>query len=235
MVDMVGEKLWKKYGNEGIGVWDEYMKKFGLGVSTGIDLPKEYLGNLNYKNAESETSLSRLAYASFGQQAGYTAMQLAQYTATLASRGSRMEPHIVNKITDENGNIIKEFKPTVLNKVEFKDAYWNEVISGMETNVPVAFAGFPYDFARKTGTSQQWGAGANRDNGVFIAFAPRKNPKLAVAVIIPEGGFGAWSAAPVARKIFDAYDQEYGLDGIPKKTQNQQTNDQSTDQTNNTQ
>jgi len=104
MVDMVGEKLWKKYGNEGIGVWDEYMKMFGLGVSTGIDLPKEYLGNLNYKNAESETALSRLAYASFGQQAGYTTMQLAQYTATLANRGNRMEPHIVNKITEENGN-----------------------------------------------------------------------------------------------------------------------------------
>ena len=52
---------------------------------------------------------------------------------------------------------------------------------------------------------------------MFIAFAPRENPKLAVAVIMPEGGFGGYSAAPVARKIFDAYDQEYGLDGIPKK------------------
>ncbi|WP_068777999.1 peptidoglycan D,D-transpeptidase FtsI family protein [Paenibacillus sp. GM2] len=234
MVDMVGERLYNKYKGDGIGVWDEYMKKFGLGVSTGVDLPKEFLGQLGYNN-ESETALSRLVYASFGQQGGYTTMQLAQYIATLASRGSRMEPHIVNKITDENGNIIKEFKPKVLNKVEFKDAYWDAVINGMETNVQAAFAGFPYDFARKTGTSQQWGAGANRDNGVFIAFAPRKNPKLAVAVIIPEGGFGAWSAAPVARKIFDAYDQEYGLDGIPKKTQNQQTDNQNTDQKNNTQ
>lgn len=234
MVDMVGEKLWKKYGDEGIDVWDKYMKEFGLGVSTGVDLPKEFLGNLNYINAERETSLSRLVYASFGQQAGYTAMQLAQYTATLANRGSRMEPHVVNKITDENGNIVKEFKPKVLNKVEFKDAYWDEVISGMETSVQAAFSGFPYDFARKTGTSEQWGAGANRDNGVFIAFAPRKNPKLAVAVIVPEGGFGAWSAAPVARKIFDAYDQEYGLDGIPKKATNQQTDGQSANQDNTT-
>ncbi|MNF13640.1 hypothetical protein D3C80_2155540 [compost metagenome] len=53
---------------------------------------------------------------------------------------------------------------------------------------------------------------------MFIAFAPRENPKLAVAVVIPEGGFGSNSAAPVARKIFDAYDWEYGLDGIPKKS-----------------
>jgi len=234
MVDMVGERLYNKYKSEGIRIWDEYMKMFGLGVSTGVDLPKEFLGQLGYNN-ESETPLSRLVYASFGQQGGYTAMQLAQFTATLASRGSRMEPHLVNKITDEDGNMIKEFKPTVLNKAEFKDSYWNEVINGMETNVSVAFAGFPYDFARKTGTSQQWGAGANRDNGVFIAFAPRQNPKLAVAVIIPEGGFGAWSAAPVARKIFDAYDQEYGLDGIPKKTLNQQADGQTADQPGKTQ
>ncbi|MNJ63296.1 penicillin-binding protein 2 [compost metagenome] len=87
----------------------------------------------------------------------------------------------------------------------------------METNVSQAFAGFPYSFARKTGTSEQLANGRMRDNGVFIAFAPRENPKLAVAVIIPEGGFGAYSAAPVARKIFDAYDLEYGLDGVPKK------------------
>ncbi|WMT40261.1 penicillin-binding transpeptidase domain-containing protein [Paenibacillus sp. D2_2] len=223
MVNMVGERLWRKHPSDGIDVWDEYMNEFGLGVSTGVDLPKEYLGNLNYKKAKSETVLSRLAYASFGQQAGYTTMQLAQYVATLANRGERMEPHIVNKITDENGNVIKEFKPTVLNKAEFKDAYWDAVINGMRTNVSGAFEGFPYDFARKTGTSQQAYKGVLQDNGVFIAFAPRKNPKLAVAVIIPEGGFGAWSAAPVARKIFDAYDREYGLEGIPRREEFEQT------------
>ncbi|KHF34888.1 hypothetical protein CM49_02910 [Paenibacillus sp. P1XP2] len=52
---------------------------------------------------------------------------------------------------------------------------------------------------------------------MFIAYAPRNNPKLAVAVVVPEGGFGSQSAAPIARKIFDAYDEVYGLDGVPKK------------------
>lgn len=222
MVDMVGEKLYYKYRNEGIEVWDKYMKQFGLGVSTGVDLPNEYLGMLEYKD-ESETVLSRLAYASFGQQAKYTAMQLAQYTVMLANKGKRMEPHVVNKITDANGNIIKQFEPTVLNEVDFKDAHWDTVINGMRTSVS-AFNGFPYDFARKTGTSEQDYRGRRLENGVFIAFAPRENPKLAVAVVIPEGGFGAYSAAPVARKIFDAYDQEYGLDGVPKKAQKQQEN-----------
>lgn len=222
MVDMVGEKLYYKYRNEGIEVWDKYMKQFGLGVSTGVDLPNEYLGMLEYKD-ESETVLSRLAYASFGQQAKYTAMQLAQYTVMLANQGKRMEPHIVNKITDAEGNIVKQFEPTVLNEVDFKDAHWDAVIDGMRTSVS-AFNGFPYDFARKTGTSEQASKGRLLENGVFIAFAPRENPKLAVAVVIPEGGFGAYSAAPVARKIFDAYDQEYGLDGVPKKAQKQQEN-----------
>ncbi|WP_138495249.1 peptidoglycan D,D-transpeptidase FtsI family protein [Paenibacillus pinistramenti] len=219
MVDMVGKKMYSKYGSDGIAKWDSYMKEFGLGVSTGIDLPNEYLGTLEYKN-ESETALSRLVYASWGQQGKYTTMQLAQYAAMLASRGKRMEPHLVSKITDSTGKVIKTFEPKVLNEVDFNSSYWKEVIKGMATDVS-AFDGFAYDFARKTGTSTQdvyiKGHKVQTDNGVFIAFAPRENPKLAVAVVIPEGGFGAQSAAPVARKIFDAYDQEYGLDGVPKK------------------
>ncbi|MBA9084412.1 penicillin-binding protein 2 [Fontibacillus solani] len=232
MVDMVGERLYNKYKSKGIEVWDKYMKEFGLGVKTEVDLPEEYRGKLEY-TTESETVLSRLVYASFGQQGKYTTMQLAQYAVTLASRGKRMEPHLVSKITDEDGNIVKQFEPMVLNEVNFSDKYWDEVISGMETSVQTAFAGFPYDFARKTGTSQQLGDGVNRDNGVFIAFAPRENPKLAVAVVIPEGGFGSASAAPVARKIFDAYDQEYGLDGVPKKTKQQNNGSGNTSTVNN--
>ncbi|MFD3260313.1 peptidoglycan D,D-transpeptidase FtsI family protein [Paenibacillus lentus] len=220
MVEMVGKRLYNKYGAEGIDVWDKYMKEFGLGVLTEVDLPSEYLGKLEYKD-ENETALARLVYASFGQQGKYTAMQLAQFTATLASRGKRMEPHLVSKITDSDGNMVKEFEPRVLNEVNFKKEHWNEVISGMKTDVS-AFNGFPYDFARKTGTSEQAYRGKMIDNGVFIAFAPRENPKLAVAVVIPEGGFGSMSAAPIARKIFDAYDQEYGLDGVPKKAKQTQ-------------
>lgn len=215
MVDMVGERLYNKYRAQGIEVWDNYMKQFGLGVPTGIDLPDDYRGILDYKD-ESQTALSRLAYASFGQQGKYTTMQLAQYAATLANRGKRMQPRLVQKMTDAEGRVVVQFEPKVLNEVKMKDAYWDEVIGGMRTAVS-AFDGFPYDFARKTGTSQQDYRGQLLDNGVFIAFAPREKPKLAVAVVIPEGGFGAHSAAPVARKIFDAYDREYGLDGKPKK------------------
>jgi len=218
MVDMVGKNLYKKYQDKGIEVWDTYMKEFGLGVSTGIGLPNEYLGKINYKNTVAAGSAqAALVYASFGQQAGYTTLQLAQYASTLANEGERIKPQLVSKITDPQGNVVKKFSREVLNKVEFDPAYWKEVKKGMSSEVS-AFSDFPYDFARKTGTSQQDAKGQARDNGVFIAFAPRENPKLAVAVIIPEGGFGSSSAAPVARKIFDAYDWEYGLDGVPKKS-----------------
>lgn len=215
MIDMVGKRLLSKYGSDkGIDIWDRHMKEFGLGVSTGVDLPNEFLGRLEYNNKD-ESALTRLAFASFGQQAKYTTMQLAQYTTMLANKGKRMEPHLVKEIRDADGNVVKEIKPKVLNEVDFADAHWNEVHKGMVTKVS-SFDGFPYDYARKTGTSEQ-GTGPNKkENGVFIAFAPRDNPKLAVAVVVPEGGFGSVSASPIARKIFDAYDEVYGLDGTPK-------------------
>ncbi|WP_339288024.1 penicillin-binding transpeptidase domain-containing protein [Paenibacillus sp. FSL E2-0201] len=219
MVDMVGKRLYEKYKSKGIDVWDRYMKEFGLGVSTGSGLPNEFLGQINYTNIEAAGSAqAALVYASFGQQGSYTVLQLAQYVATLANEGQRIKPQLVSKITDADGKVVKEFGREVLDEVTaFDKSYWKEIQQGMRSEVS-AFSDFPYDFARKTGTSQQVAKGQIRDNGVFIAYAPRNNPKLAVAVVIPEGGFGSQSAAPVARKIFDAYDWEYGLDGVPKKS-----------------
>ncbi|WNS43246.1 penicillin-binding transpeptidase domain-containing protein [Paenibacillus sp. MMS20-IR301] len=217
MVDEVGNPLYKKYQGEGTKVWDQYMKAFGLGVTTQSGLPGEIAGVIDYLNTEEAGSAqAALVYASFGQKGKYTALQLAQYTATLANEGERIKPQLVSRITDAEGNTVKEFKREVLNKFTFDPSYWEEIKQGMNTSVKV-FDGFPYDFARKTGTSEMEAYGAIRDNGVFIAYAPREQPKLAVAVIIPEGGFGSNSAAPVARKIFEAYDWEYGLDGVPKK------------------
>ncbi|ASA26487.1 cell division protein FtsI [Paenibacillus donghaensis] len=220
MIDMVGERLYNKYKGEALNVWDSYLKQFGLGVSTESGLPKEYPGEFNYRREDyTGTDQAALVYASFGQQGKFTPLQLAQYTATLANEGERIKPQLVSRITDADGKLVKSFEREVLNKVEFDPAYWSVIKQGMNSKVE-AFDDFPYDFARKTGTSEQWSskARANRDNGVFIAYAPRDKPKLAVAVVIPDGGFGSQSAAPVARKIFDAYDWEYGLDGIPKKS-----------------
>jgi len=218
MIDKVGLPLYHKYQADSINVWDKYMKQFGLGISTKSGLPGESKGSGEYMNLEAAGSAqAAMAFASFGQQGKYTTLQLAQYVTTLANKGKRLKPQFVSKITDSEGNTVKEFKPEVVNTINLPDEYWNTAINGMRSDVPV-FKDYKYDVARKTGTSEQSIYGHTVDNGVFIAFAPRQNPKLAVAVVIPEGGFGAQSAAPVARKIFEAYDQEYGLDGIPKKT-----------------
>ncbi|ANF98205.1 peptidoglycan D,D-transpeptidase FtsI family protein [Paenibacillus bovis] len=217
MIDEVGLPLYRKYQADSINVWDKYMKQFGLGISTKSGLPGESKGSGEYMNLEAAGSAqAAMAFASFGQQGKYTTLQLAQYVTTLANKGKRLKPQFVSKITDSEGNTVKEFKPEVVNTINLPDEYWNTAINGMRSDVPV-FKDYKYDVARKTGTSEQSIYGHTVDNGVFIAFAPRENPKLAVAVVIPEGGFGAQSAAPVARKIFEAYDQEYGLDGIPKK------------------
>ncbi|MFP4977338.1 peptidoglycan D,D-transpeptidase FtsI family protein [Paenibacillus sp. CN-4] len=222
MIDKVALPLYRKYQDRSLEIWDRYMKDFGLGVAPGSGLPGEYKGLLNYKNPEAAGSTqAAMVYASFGQQAKYTPLTLAQYASTLANEGKRIKPQLVSRITDEQGRTVRTFGREVLSEASFDPTHWREIRSGMNSDVKEAFAGFPYDFARKTGTSEQeyWSKGRRQvfDNGVFIAYAPRENPKLAVAVVIPEGGFGSKSAAPVARAIFDAYDWEYGLDGVPKK------------------
>ena len=219
MVDLIGEQLWRKYADQSVEVWDKYMKEFGLGVETGVDLPREFRGRIEY-NQKDQSQLSSMAFASFGQQGKYTALQLAQYTVMLANKGKRMEPHLVKEIRDTNGSVIQTIEPKILNEVSYEDELWQTIHRGMATNVDSAFQGFPYDFARKTGTSQQTiyknGQAINVENGVFIAFAPRENPKLVVAVVVPEGGYGSQSAAPIARKIFDAYDAVFGLTMSPQ-------------------
>nr|WP_309807169.1 penicillin-binding transpeptidase domain-containing protein [Paenibacillus hunanensis] len=231
MIAKVGLPLYRKYGSDSVNVWDKYMKEFGLGVSTKSGLPGESAGSGEYLNTKAAGSTqAAMAFASFGQQGKYTTLQLAQYVTTIANKGKRLKPQLVSKITDSEGNVVKQFKPQVVNTINFPEQYWDTVIGGMRTDVP-AFKDFPYPIARKTGTSEQSIYGHTVDNGVFIAFAPRDNPKLAVAVVIPEGGFGAQSAAPVARKIFDAYDQEFGLDGVPKKPADSSASTDGTDST----
>lgn len=218
MAANIGNALYLRDGEEGVDIWDSYMKQFGLGVTTGSGLPGESKGSINYyEEIKRGSAQSALIYASFGQQGRYTALQLAQYAATLASRGKRIKPQFVNEIRDTDGNLIQPFQPEVLGTVTFPDSYWRTIESGM-AKVPVqGFEGFPYNFLRKTGTSQQGVAGQLVENGVFIAYAPAEDPTLAVAVVVPQGGYGGWAAAPIARKIFDAYDEAIGLTGTPRK------------------
>jgi penicillin-binding protein 2 len=217
MAEMVGNALYLRDGKKGVEIWDSWVKQFGLGVSTESGLPGESRGVIDYfHEAENGSPQSALIYASFGQQGRYTALQLAQYAATLANRGKRMKPQFVERIVDAEGRTVETFEPVVLNTIDLPDEYWDIVINGMKSNVR-GFEGFPYDYRRKTGTSEQQTSAGIVENAVFIAFAPADKPKLAVAVVVPEGGYGGRGAAPIARKIFDAYDYYIGLTGTPRK------------------
>lgn len=213
MSSMVGNKLYLSSRiAEPLDVWDSYMKKFGLGVSTESGLPGEQSGIIEYyETVKNSSAQAALVFASFGQQGKYTTLQLAQYITMLANRGKRLKPQFVTKITDYEDHVVEEFtEPIILNEVDLPDEYWNTIEKGMISGVQ-GFDGFPYDFRRKTGTSESDIAGQKLDNAVFIAYAPAENPKLAVAVVVPEGGFGGQGAAPIARQIFDAYDKYVGL------------------------
>ncbi|MDF2963392.1 MAG: cell division protein FtsI [Paenibacillus sp.] len=216
MSAMIGNPLYMRHGEKAPDLWASYLNKFGLGVVTGSGLPREYEGLSEFKTNTKETLQSRMVYASWGQNEKYTTLQMAQYATTLATRGKKMKPLLVDRIETYEGNPVRKIEPEVLEETTFPKPYWDSVIKGMQKVNVQGFEDFPYNFARKTGTSTQSVGGKMIDNAVFIAFAPLENPKLAVAVVVPEGGFGAWNAAPIARKIFDAYDQYYGLDGVPK-------------------
>ncbi|MNR01553.1 Penicillin binding protein transpeptidase domain protein [compost metagenome] len=106
---------------------------------------------------------------------------------------------------------MKKIEPEVLEDVskEFSQSDWNTIIRGMKSGAQ-GIDELPFNVARKTGTSTQDVAGGRVENAVLIAFAPVENPKLAVAVVVPEGGFGRYGASPIAAKIFEAYDAANG-------------------------
>jgi penicillin-binding protein 2 len=154
-----------------------------------------------------------------------TPLQLAHVAATVAMRGQRFAPRLVKAVRDARSGELRELPPEPLPAVAVDDpGYWDVIIGGMVgvTNDPWgtarrAQAGAPYRIAGKTGTAQVFTVGQNekydekdlaerlRDHALFIAFAPADDPQLAVAVVVENGRSGSGTAAPIARKIFDAW------------------------------
>lgn len=155
-----------------------------------------------------------------------TPMQLAHATAVIAARGKRYQPRLVQAIRSPQNGAIRKIDPVALPPVNLKPAHWDAVIEGMHWVTKGAHgtargsaATAQYEFAGKTGTAQAVSISQSvnikaatktlserqRDHAWFMAFAPVSEPKLAVAVIVENGGQGGSAAAPVARRIFDAY------------------------------
>ena len=199
---------------EAIETFKKYFGMFGLGVETGIDLPKDSRGwPMNV------TEVGELAYAAIGQNMTLTAMQLAQYTSTIANGGERLAPYLVKKITDNEGAVVLERDKEVLNLVDVKPEYIKVAQEGMRMVTQLngtaynTFRDFPIPIAAKTGTAQT--GVQEKTNATFVGYAPYDNPEVAISVIIPNGGGGSDTSAVIARRVLEAYFQL-----------NEQTNDQ---------
>lgn len=216
----------------GVDMIHDFMKPFGFGQQTGIDLENERIGVLPstaWKRAAYKRPEHKKWYAgetiSIGIGQGYNAftpLQLAHAMANLANNGVVMRPHLVKTIED---SLSKEQKLTVRDasyRINLKQENI-DVIKRAMMGVPIegtsarAFANAGYVSAGKTGTAQAVGIKANekynaskmaehqRDHSLYVAFAPADKPKIALAVIVENAGFGAAAAAPIARQAIDYY------------------------------
>jgi len=215
----------------GIDNISAFMGSLGLGSRTGIDIEGESEGVLpsqEWKRKRFKKPEQQKWYAgetiSIGIGQGYNAytpIQLAHATAILANNGVVFRPHLVKFITDtRTGNkTLVEPKPTrdLGLKPEHVEVIRNAMVGvNKEGTGARAFAGAEYVSAGKTGTAQvyslkgaEYKAGSVkhelRDHALFIAFAPADQPRIALAVLVENGGFGAQAAAPIARQVLDYY------------------------------
>lgn len=174
------------------------------------------------------TSPAGQVYGAIGQGINnFTPMQLAQYISTLANKGTRYKLHYVSKITSPDGEVIQEFSPEILDKVDISDTTWNTIVAGMENvndgqdgTAAIAFAGFPTNIiktAGKTGTADfrddQYEVG-RAPYATYVGFAPAEDPEIAVVSVIYDGGHGG-NAARVARAIYEEYFKDQILAAYP--------------------
>jgi penicillin-binding protein 2 len=207
-------------------------KELGLGQLTGIDLPGEAAGLLpnkewkesSFKGWESTWRIYDTFYMSMGQgYNSYTPLQLANCVATIANGGNRMKPYLVDKIISPDNKVLKQFEPTVLNKLSASSQVLDEVKKAMRAVVEPGgtaysiFRDFPPEVkvAAKTGTAQTGLPGDDKDkdyHGLFVAFAPYEDPEIAFAGIVEYGYHGGSSAGYVAKAVFEEY---FGLKREP--------------------
>lgn len=223
----VAEKL-------GIDRMHEFMSAFGFGEVTGIDISGEKPGlmpSVEWKRRTYKRAAEQVWFPgdtiSIGIGQGYmlaTPLQLAHAVAAIAARGENFKPRLVTAVRTAGSETVTqrpvEPQPPITGSTPDQ---WSVIIEGMEEaagpggTAARAAAGAPYKMAGKTGSAQVFSIGQNEkynekevsermlDHALFISFAPADDPKLAVAVFVENGKHGASTAAPIARKMFDAY------------------------------
>lgn len=213
----------------GVERMHDFLQKFGLGQKSGVDIKGESSGLLPSKEWKRRRFnkpwyLGETVIAGIGQ--GYhltTPMQLATATATLANGGKFYRPHLVRAIRNSVTRKETQVAPEILWSTPFNQENIARVHAAMVDvlkpggTAALAGMGAPYTIAGKTGTAQVVGIKQgqkydesrvqerHRDHALFVAFAPVEAPRIAVAVLVENGGHGGSTAAPVARAVFDYY------------------------------
>jgi penicillin-binding protein 2 len=216
----------------GIDAIAGFMQRFGFGARTGIDLDGEVTGVLpspEWKHARFSQPEQQKWYPgetiSIGIGQGYNAytpVQLAQALATLANNGAMFRPRFLSHVDNPRTGERRYLEPQLVRQVELRAehvAFVKRAMAGVTTEGTGrwAFAGAQYSSGGKTGTAQVIGmkqgekyeeqkvAERLRDHSLYIAFAPLEGPKIALAVLVENGGFGARAAAPIARTVLDYF------------------------------
>lgn len=217
----------------------EFFNQFGLGVSTGIDLPNESIGLI-----ETNKTSGKLLDFSIGQADIYTTMQLAQYVSTIATSGYRYAPQVVKDVylpsneEVDGKQLVKSFEPNLLNIVQLDQKYFDRVHEGFKRALQESggtgygvFYKADYNPAGKTGTAQEYlrdpetGRYVKDENGEFtevynrtlIAYAPADNPEVAIAVVIPQAELPTQSDAASLNIGYEALKAYFDLN--KQKTQ----------------
>ena len=196
--------------------------EYGLGVSTGIDLPDESTGFI-----PKDFDLANYLNNAFGQFDNYTPMQLAQYVATIANNGVRLAPHIVEGVYDNNeqgglGELIKQTDSTEMNKINISESDMSILQQGFyqvshgtsALTTGRAFSnGAAVSISGKTGTAESYvNGGQKSDNTNAVAYAPTDNPQIAVAVVFPHNTNLTNGVGPsIARDIINLYNQHHPM------------------------
>lgn len=199
----------RKYKNvqEAMTCWKDYMVSMGFGYPLGIDLPGENRGmipNADYYDKAYRGSWNGLTIISISIGQGevcLTPLQIANLGATIANRGYYITPHVVKEVQGEP--LDSAFTKRHYTMVEPQN--YEYVVEGMRkavTGGTCRAANTPmYEVCGKTGTAQNRG----QDHSVFMGFAPRENPRIAVAVYVENGGFGATYGVPIGALIMEQY------------------------------
>jgi len=218
----------------GIDKMSEFLTKFGFGVKTNIDSTGERTGIMPSREWKRKAQgmiwfPGETIITGIGQGAMLvTPLQLANSTAALSQKGKRYRPHLVRAIESSQTHSVREIVPEVVGDYKMKrDQNWEHihkamvnVVHGLRGTAQGIRRGLKYKIAGKTGTAQVFGIAQEeeydaetvkkklRDHALFISYAPAEDPQIAVAVIVENGGHGSSVAAPIARKVMDAFFQE---------------------------